>query len=241
MSKKNNTFASEIKKNVMANHGQKQQDAEEKVEKALSSTEQFLEKNRNYLIYGLGGIIVIALLFFGFRNFYVAPLEEEARTQMFVAEQYFRTDSLSLALNGDGNNPGFLQIIDEYGSKAGEAVYFYAGVCQLRLGDYESAIDNLKKFNASDEILTPRAWSCIGDAYVQWGDYATAVSYFLKAANYRESTYSAAYLLKAGLAYEALQKNDDALKMYTRIKDNYAQTPEGRLIDKYIGRINPTL
>ncbi|MDR3235411.1 MAG: tetratricopeptide repeat protein [Prevotellaceae bacterium] len=225
----------------MANRGQKQQDAEEKVEKALGNTEQFLEKNRNYLIYGLGGVIVIALLVFGYRSFYVAPLEEEARAQMFLAEQYFRRDSLSQALNGDGNNPGFLQIIDEYGGKAGEAVYFYAGVCQLRLGEYEEAIANLKKFSAGDEILTPRAWSCIGDAYVQLGDYTTAVDYFLKAANYRESTYSAAYLLKAGLAYEALQKTDDALKVYTRIKDDYAQTPEGRTIDKYIGRINPTL
>jgi tetratricopeptide (TPR) repeat protein len=219
----------------------KQQDAEEKVEQALGNTEQFLVQYKNYLLYGLVAVVLIAGIYFGYKQLYVAPLQEEAQGQMFVAEQYFRMDSLSLALNGDGSNVGFLQIIDTYGSHAGDVVYFYAGVCQLRLGDYEAAIANLKKYKVGDEIVTARALACIGDAYVQLGDYSTAIDYFLKAANYRDNVYSAGYLLKAGVAYEALQKTDDALKIYLRIKDNYGQTAEGQEVDKYIGRINPTL
>ena len=34
---------------------------------------------------------------------------------MFQAVYYFEADSLDRGLNGDGNNLGFLDIIDEYG------------------------------------------------------------------------------------------------------------------------------
>jgi tetratricopeptide (TPR) repeat protein len=168
-------------------------------------------------------------------------LQEEAQGQMYVAEQYFRMDSLSLALHGDGNNLGFLQIIEEYGDKAGDVVYFYAGLCQYHLGDYAGAIGNLKKFEAGDEILTARALCCIGDACVALEDYTTAIDYFLRAANYRDNAYAARYLLRAGSVYEALNKPAEAMEIYRRIKNHYGQTVEGREVDKYIGRINSTL
>ena len=51
---------------------------------------------------------------------YVSPLEIEAQTEMFVAEQYFAKDSFNLALNGDGNYPGFIEIAEDYSvTKAG--------------------------------------------------------------------------------------------------------------------------
>ncbi len=223
----------------MAKH--EHQDPEEKVEKALNSTEQFLEKYKNFLIYGVGAVLLLTVIYFGYQKFYYEGQQEEARSQMYVAEQYFRLDSLSLALNGDGNHLGFLQIIDNYGSKAGEVVYFYAGVCQLQLGDYEGAISNLKKYKVGDEITTARAMSCIGDAYVQLNKYPEAVNYFLQAASYKKNTYAAAYLLKAGLTYEAMGKPEEALKMYQSIKDDYSTTVEARDIDKYIGRLNPEI
>ncbi len=217
------------------------QDPEEKVERALGTTERFLEKYKNILIYGVGVVLALLLVYFGYTKLYHEPQQEEARGQMYMAEQYFRMDSLSLALNGDGNNLGFLQIIDNYGNKAGDVVYFYAGVCQLHLGEYEAAINNLKKYQVGDEITTARALCCIGDAYVQLNSYPEALNYFLKAASYKSNDYAAAYMLKAGLTYEALGKKDDALKMYRHIKDEYAETTEGREIDRYIGRLNPEI
>jgi tetratricopeptide (TPR) repeat protein len=224
----------------MAKRGQ-QKDVEEKVGTALGTTEQFLEKYKNYLIFGVVAVLLVTMIYFGYKQLYLAPLQEEARGQMYVAEQYFRMDSLSLALHGDGNNLGFLQIIDEYGSKAGDVVYFYAGLCQYHLGDYEGAIVNLKNFDVGDEILTARALCCIGDAYVALGDYNAAIGYFLKAANYRDNAYSARYLLRAGLVYEELNKPTEAMEIYQRIKNHYGQTDEGREVDKYIGRIDSSL
>jgi tetratricopeptide (TPR) repeat protein len=223
----------------MANRGQ--QDVEEKVETVLSSTEQFLVKYKNYLISAVIAALLVTVLFFGYKQLYLLPLQEEAHGQMYVAEQYFRMDSLSLALHGDGNNLGFLQIIDEYGKKAGDAVYLYAGLCQYHLGDYEGAIGSLRNFQVGDEILTARAMCCIGDAYLALKDYNTAIEYFLKAANYRDNDFSARYLLRAGLVYETLNDFDKAMEIYQRIKNHYGKTTEGRAVDKYIGRINSTL
>ena len=224
----------------MASHDQ-QKDVEEKVGTVLSSTEQFLQKYKNHLISGVVAILLVTVLYFGYRQLYLIPLQEEAQGQMYVAEQYFRMDSLSLALHGDGNNLGFLQIVEEYGDKAGDVAYFYAGLCQYHLGDYEGAIESLKNFEVGDEILTARALCCIGDAHVALENYTTAIEYFLKAANYRDNAYSASYLLRAGLVYETLNKPADAMDVYLRIKNHYGQTAEGREVDKYIGRINSSL
>ena len=40
---------------------------------------------------------------------------EKAAEAMFKAEEYYRMDSVNLALNGDGQYPGFLKIISKYG------------------------------------------------------------------------------------------------------------------------------
>jgi len=212
----------------------------ETVGQILTSTEQFLTKYKNHIIYAVVGLLALVIGYFGYTKVYYEPQREEARAQMFVAEQYFRLDSLSLALNGDGNNLGFLQIIDEYGSKAGKMVYFYAGICQLHLGQYEQAIENLKKYKVGDEITTARALACIGDAYVNLNDYPEAVNYFMKAANYRDNAFAAGYLLKAGITYQAMGQPEEALKAFQRIKNNYGQTLEARDIDKYIGQVAPT-
>src|SRR5512137_655283 len=86
-----------------------------KVEEAFSKTEQFIERNQKIILIIVGALVIVVLGFFGFKRFYLAPKEKEAQGQMFMAEKYFEMDSISKALNGDGNYLGFLDIIDQYG------------------------------------------------------------------------------------------------------------------------------
>ena len=62
--------------------------------------------------------------------------ENEAKAQMWMAEQYFERDSFNLALNGDGNYLGFLDIIEEYGitKSANLANYYYGRSEERRVG-----------------------------------------------------------------------------------------------------------
>ena len=43
--------------------------------------------------------------------------------------------------------------------------------------------------------------------------------------------------MKAGIIYESEGKYEEALKLYERIQDKYAESNEGRSIDKYIARV----
>ena len=209
----------------------------EAVVEAVSKTEQFFNKNGK-LIGGIAaGIVVVAAIVFCWYKFAYQPALQEAQGQMAYAEENFRGGDYELALNGDGNTLGFVQIIDEYGTKAGKAVYFYAGVCELQLGNFESAIKYLEAYKGSDAILEARATACIGDAYVGLEDYGNALNYFEKAAKAADNMFAAGYLLKAGAVAEKLGENAKALSFYQTIKDQYPQSMEGYDIDKYIGRI----
>ena len=209
----------------------------EAVVEAVSQTEQFFNKNGK-LIGGIAaGIVVVAAIVFCWYKFAYQPALQEAQGQMAYAEENFRGGDYELALNGDGNTLGFVQIIDEYGTKAGKAVYFYAGVCELQLGNFESAIKYLETYKGSDAILEARATACIGDAYVGLEDYGKALNYFEKAAKAADNMFAAGYLLKAGAVAEKLGENAKALSFYQTIKDQYPQSMEGYEIDKYIGRI----
>ena len=111
------------------------------VGEALSKSEKFLSENKTKIIGILVAVAVVIIGFLGYKNFYQIPRENAALEQMSTAERYFEIDSFYIALNGDGINLGFVQIIDEYGSTgAGRAARFYAGVCNLRLGNFQEAI-----------------------------------------------------------------------------------------------------
>ena len=89
-------------------------------------------------------VVVVVGGFFGYKYLISGPRAEKAAAMMFVAEQQFAGDSFALALNGDGNFAGFLEVIDRYGSTdEGNLARHYAGICYLRLGEYQQALDYL--------------------------------------------------------------------------------------------------
>ena len=214
----------------------KNENAEAVVE-AVSKTEKFFQENGKLLSIICAAFVVVCALVFCWFKFAYQPKVNEAQGQMAVAEQNFRNADYQLALNGDGNALGFVQIIDEYGKKAGKSVYFYAGVCELQLGNWDLAIKYLQAYNGKDAILKARALACIADAYVGLEDYSKALGYYEKAAAVVVNMFTAGYLLKAGVVAEKLGQNEKALGFYKQIKDQYPSSMEGYDVDKYIGRI----
>ena len=214
-----------------------QQERQERINETVSKTEQFFNENKKIIYGALIAILVIGFGILAYSQWILKPQQAEAMEQMYPAEAAFAADQLELALEGDGNMLGFKDIIDEYGTKGGKSVYLYAGICELQSGNFEEALDYLKKYKGKDHILSARALACMGDAYVGLEDYKTAISYFEKAANLSDDIYSAAYLLKAGVTYEELGDEANALACYKRIQDNWPQSVEGYDIDKYISRI----
>ena len=145
---------------------------------------------------------------------------------------------IGLGILGDGNNLGFADLLDEYGAKAGKSLYFNAGVCELQLGNFQSAIDYLSKYKTKEPILGARALACKGDAYVGLENYRSAVECFESAVKKADNVFAATYLVKAGLAYEALGDKASALNCYKKVEDSYPQSIEAYEIAKYIARVS---
>ena len=183
-------------------------------------------------------MVVIGLGILGYHKFIYQPKCAEAMEQAYHAEASFAAGEWELALNGDGNNLGFADLLDEYGAKAGKSLYFNAGVCELQLGNFQSAIDYLSKYKTKEPILGARALACKGDAYVGLENYRSAVECFESAVKKADNVFAATYLVKAGLAYEALGDKASALNCYKKVEDSYPQSIEAYEIAKYIARVS---
>ena len=112
-----------------------------------------IEKNKNVLTYIILGIAVVIGGFFYWKS-QMAEKETEAQTEMYKAQFYFDADSLNKALSGDGNNLGFLDIIEEYdGTKAANLSKFYVGVIYMQEGKFDDAICQILQTSKEELFL----------------------------------------------------------------------------------------
>lgn len=209
-------------------------ESSEALAEQFSKTEEFLAENKT-LVFGVIGVIVLAVAgFFGYQ-YYVMNQNQQAQSDMFQAVYYFESDSLELALTGDGNNLGFIDIIEDYGvSDAANLASYYAGAIYLKQGKFEEAIEYLKNFSADDLLVQARSYSLIGDAYMELGTFESAADYYDKAANYKPNKqFTPTYLMKAALAYEKLSDIETAKKRYEEIIEKYWDSSEVQKAKKY--------
>ncbi|MFO7258959.1 MAG: tetratricopeptide repeat protein [Bacteroidota bacterium] len=211
----------------------------EALQEKFEAAENWIEEHSRLLL-GIGAVVVLAVAgFFGYK-YYLNNRDDEAQRQMFQAVYYFESDSLDLALNGDGNNLGFVDIADEYGNtNAGNLANFYAGAAYLKQGKYQLARLYLEDFKANDLLVQARAYSLIGDTYMEEENYEQAVNYYRKAASYKPNKYyTPTYLMKEALACEKLNDTAGAKKAYQTIIDNYWESAEFQNARKFIARLN---
>lgn len=222
---------------IMANKN-KTEEQFAQVEQALGKTEQYIEDNQKSITIIIGAIIGIIVLFKAYQNFYIKPLEEEAQIEIYMAELYFQKDSFNLALNGDGQYAGFLDVADEYSStNAGELANYYAGLCYLHIGDYQNAIEYLENFSSNDMILSSLALGCAGDAYMELGDIDNAMDAYEDAVSNSNNEFTAPrYMMKLAMIHELNNDYTEALEIYQAIKRDFKTSLEGSGIEKYISR-----
>ena len=208
------------------------------VEETLTRTEQYLEENYKTLLIGLGVIVLFVGLFW-LGKLYLNKRNDEAQSQMFQAERYLEIDSLKLALNGDGNYLGFLDIAKDYKyTNSGNLAKYSAGICYLHMGNYNEAIDFLNKYSKKDKVIGSLAIGATGDAYVELGNIDKGISKYIEAADFAKNSFnSPLFLMKAAELYELNSKFPEALKLYERIQNQYPESTEGTTIEKYIARV----
>ena len=123
---------------------------QETLGEAMNKTEFFFEKNGRMLSYVFLGLLVLAALVFGYRALVVSPRAEKAAEMIAEAQYRFEDQNAdyALALEGDANGAGFLEVIEKYGSTpSGNLAKHYAGICYLKAGDLENAAEFLARYS----------------------------------------------------------------------------------------------
>lgn len=191
-------------------------------------------------------IVAIAVIVLGggwyvYQNLFKKPKESKAVEAMFKAEEYYRKDSVNLALNGDGQYDGFLKIISKYGgTDAANLANFYAGSCYIKLNDNEKAVKHLKKFSSKSKITQARAYKLLGDAYADMGKNSDALSNYKKAARHFEDDQvnSAEYLWFAAYFADRVMKDQkQAIDLYKEIKEKYPKSQQAFDADNYLAQL----
>lgn len=205
----------------------------------------FVQENQKSLVFIVGGIVVLILLYIGYQRFYLAPRAETAADQLFKAENYATIDSLQQrAIDGDGSYPGFKEIADEYeNTKSANIANAYLGGLYLRQGKYREAINALEQYsNTGSILLDPLVIGLLGDAYSELKDYKKAASYYKKAVEKNANNFTSPLLLKKlGLVAEAQNDFRQALEAYKRIQSDFPESHEASSVESYIARAEAQL
>lgn len=195
------------------------------------------EEHKSKILTFLTVLIVLVLAYVGYNKLIKEPKELEASASIFKAQQYFEKDSFKLALNGDGANLGFEAIMDEFGStKTAKIAKYQAGICQLKLGKYQEAIDYLEDYSCPDKLIQTIANGGTGDAYMELGKIEDGI------ANYEKAVKNAAgneilepiYLSRLAVAALVNKKEDIAKSNFKLLVEKYPDTNEGNDAVKYL-------
>ena len=184
-------------------------------------------------------VIVAVVGYFGYEKWYKAPGEEKAAAALAMPQLYFQADSMNMALNGDGKNPGFVKIEKKFeGTAAANLAHYYAGIAYLKTGEFKKAIKCLSDFDGKGTLLATNAYGALGEAYMESGEKAKAIEYFKKAtADKEDILITPMYLYQLGLAYEANGQANEAKESFKRIRDEYPRSSHARDMDKELAKM----
>jgi tetratricopeptide (TPR) repeat protein len=210
-------------------------------EVVIAKAMDFWTRNSKAIL-AIGSVLVLLVGgFYVYKHFFQGPKEEKAADAMFKAEDYYRQDSVKLALNGDGQYMGFLKIMDKYsGTDAANLACFYAGSSYLKLDDNQNAVKYLKKFSTDARQIQQRAYKLLGDAYADLGNNKEALDYYKKAAHHFEKDQAAsaeALFLAAYLADRVMKDQKDAIDLYKELKEKFPRTAQGAEADNYLAQL----
>lgn len=197
-------------------------------DEVLDRAKDFWSQYGKTISIALGAVVLLAGGFLAYKFFIKEPNEKKAADAIFHAQQFYAQDSLNKALKGDGLNPGFEKIINQYGgTDAGKLARYYAGSIYLKKGDFAKAEANLKDFKTDAPQIQAKAYKLLGDALSEQGKSKDAIDAYKKAASTFEEDEAGsaeALFFAAYLADKVLKDNKQAIDLYKEIRSKYSRS-----------------
>lgn len=198
---------------------------------------KLIDKNQKNIFTVVLILVVGLVAYTGYRKLYFPDLEREAIEESFFAKEYFYQDSLELALHGDGQNYGFMDIIDHYGATpTGNLARYFVGVSYYKQSNYAGTLEMLADFQPEDILLKTNRFGIMGDACAQMGNYQKAQEYYEKAAAVKSTLLAPVYLKKAGIVSLQLKDFDKALSFFSKIATDFPEDPLSQEVKPYIAK-----
>jgi tetratricopeptide (TPR) repeat protein len=185
-----------------------------------------------YATTAVGVIVLIILIYVVYNRFIYEPNNEESKALVARGIMLMEKDSTDLAIEE------FEFVAAEYGRyDGGQLANYSLGNLYFEQGRFEEAIDALGKVKLDDTYLMTLATGTLGDCYSELGDYAKAVTYYVKAAERVDNELtSPQFLFKAGLNAEEAGDFAKAKEYYQTIQDKYTTFSSQKSIEKYVVR-----
>jgi predicted negative regulator of RcsB-dependent stress response len=208
----------------------------------IDRAKNFWGRNSKIVLIASAVVILLCAGYLGYKYWVKLPKEQKATEAMFKAEDYFRADSLNMALNGDGINAGFLKIIKNYdGTDAANLAKFYAGSIYLKQGNFANAVKYLKDFSTDAKQVQARAYKLLGDAYGEQGKNGDALDAYKKAAHHfeKDADNASEYLFMAAYFADRVMKNQkEAIELFKELKQKYGRTTQrGGEAEKFLAQL----
>lgn len=198
-----------------------------------------LGKQNLFFIIGIAAMVIFVIVYMFMRP--NPAKNKEANVQMAQAIRYFENNADTLALNGDGQNPGFLTISKKYsGTPAGNTANYYLSVIYYRQKDVAKGLKYAEKFKTGDNLASAMAHYLRGYGHEEQGAFGKAASAYETAAKTpAENEFTSPFFyLAAARSYESAGKNSKAADIYKTLKEKYPETEEGQKAAKFIGKVS---
>lgn len=206
----------------------------DELNESLSSIEQKVEKNKKYIYWAVGAVVVVALVVLGYVYGIHNPNMEKAKTEIAKADQDLSVGNDSLALKE------YLAVASKYSNSPANRANLNAAIILYQKGKYQEAIESIKKFDAEGTIVGPASQSLLGDCYVNLKQYDEALSAFDKAVSLSKdnSLYTPLFLMKKATIYREQKNYKAEADIFQTIKDKYPDFAANYNVDieKYLVR-----
>ncbi len=187
--------------------------------------------NRRILTGAAIGVIVIIAVILGFS--YIQGERDNQAQELLgaIVLEYERGDH-RVALDGNGETLGLLDIIDRYGgTPAGNTARFYAGNAHFELEEYDEALEQFEQFNANNDFIGASATAGRAAVHELQEDFSRAASLFERAADMDDNSLrSPHYMHSAARAYVAAGEFASAEEVILEAQERY---PETTLADEF--------
>jgi tetratricopeptide (TPR) repeat protein len=193
-----------------------------------------IESNKTTKLYTyvIGGILVLVLGIFAYRQFIWKPNNEKSKDAFWVGLNYAAKDSTDLAIEE------LEPVVKKYDGKVGgENAQFILARQYMAKGEFKKALDELEGVEVSDTYLSAMALGLQADCHSEMKDYEKAQKLYLEASGTNENELTTPmYLFKAGLCAEKTKDFGKAAECYTKIRDDYPGFGNQKAIEKYVAR-----